>query len=165
MYSKLIPCAALVVALTGCSDDAPAASRSQAPGPAGTPAAAASALPVGTAVDNGRFEVAVTDFACSPPVDENKDCRLTVEVTNGTDLEQAFVHTEQFLVDDQGAQHAVSLEAMTRDAASKPFLAPIPPAQKVAGVLHYLVPADAVIVTARLTEAGSDPTDYDVANG
>jgi hypothetical protein len=159
----IVPSAAIVIVLlTGCSDDAPSATAD--PNTAASPVASAAALEVGSTVDNGRLEVTVTGFACATPVDGNKDCRLTVRVSNGTDLEQAFVHTEQFLLDDRGTQYGASLEAMTKDKASMPVLEPVRPGQTVTGVLHYQVPADAVITTARLTEPGQAPTDYDVAN-
>jgi hypothetical protein len=159
----LVPAAALVIAvLTGCSDDAPSSTAD--PKNVANPAASAAALEVGSTVDNGRLEVAVTAFSCAAPVDGNKDCRLTVRVNNATELEQAFVYTEQFLLDDRGTQYTASLEAMTKDKASVPVLEPIPPAKTVTGMLHYEIPADAVITTARLTEPGQAPSDYDVAN-
>ena len=168
--SRLLPVvltAAAGLALSACTaDPEPRTTASTASNGAAvaTPSPSSSKAALGTSTDNGRLQVGVTAFRCAAPVGDSKDCALTLSVHNSTDLEQALVHTEQFLVDEAGTQFAVSLPQTIRDPKSTPVLRPVKPDATVTGVLHYLVPADTVVATARLTETGRPPVEVDLAN-
>jgi hypothetical protein len=129
------------------ADDGAAAEAEVAEGLEGAPT-------VGEPVTEGRFEFAVTDFSCDEEVAVDAEpsgrfCVLTLEATNGTDIDQAVDTGAHLLIDEAGTEYAPASEA-TQELGGEEMTELVPPGESATVRLVYDVPEGALIVGAVL---------------